>query len=386
MCQSELTEFDAELSEFAQKLSEFSLPKQYSRNSIPPVPHYLQCSLRLLKLVSDVELLRVIGMKDKDKWSRTGIEFRCENKGVKSCVANMTMMYCSEEITSSSWFFTAKLAQWTGQTKQTKREEYGMCWDNFQQLSGSARKDKCVKHCSSKKQKKTEGVHQNCPQYCWEFHDQLWEALSRTISEKEASPAVLRGREFWKCSGTWIIGFGGSQPYSRGQFQERISSGSPSHTVRDFSRGGERKGRDSTSRWNVCAQWCRDTRTVTRVRHHLLCLDDQNLRDNRVTVLWRHAGCRASPHHHPGGHAIVESLRGNRIGATGPRASEREICLWEGLWEGFWGGGFQRFSKIFQRFSEIFQRFSEIFQSFSEVLSETLSVANFPLGSSQCFP
>ena len=24
-------------------------------------------------------------------------------------------------------------------------------------------------------------------------------------------------------------------------------------------------------RYNVCTQWCRDTRTVTRVRHHLLC-------------------------------------------------------------------------------------------------------------------
>ena len=39
MCQSELTEFLAELTEFAAELSEFSLPKQYSRNSIPlPFP------------------------------------------------------------------------------------------------------------------------------------------------------------------------------------------------------------------------------------------------------------------------------------------------------------------------------------------------------------
>ena len=36
---------------------------------------------------------------------------------------------------------------------------------------------------------------------------------------------------------------------------------------------------------------------------------------------------------------VGESLRGNTIGATGPRASERQTCLWEGLWE----GGFQRF-------------------------------------------
>ena len=37
--QGELTEFFAELTEFAVKLSEFSSPKQYSRNSIPPVPY-----------------------------------------------------------------------------------------------------------------------------------------------------------------------------------------------------------------------------------------------------------------------------------------------------------------------------------------------------------
>ena len=32
-----------------------------------------------------------------------------------------------------------------------------------------------------------------------------------------------------------------------------------------------------------------------------------------------------------------------RIGATGLRASEREICLWEGLWEGGFSECFQRF-------------------------------------------
>ena len=37
VCQSELTEFFAELT--AVKLSEFSSPKQYSRNSIPPVSY-----------------------------------------------------------------------------------------------------------------------------------------------------------------------------------------------------------------------------------------------------------------------------------------------------------------------------------------------------------
>ena len=40
----------------------------------------------------------------------------------------------------------------------------------------------------------------------------------------------------------------------------------------------------------------------------------------------------------PAAFQIGESLRGKTIrGIRGPRASEREICLWEGLWEGgFW--------------------------------------------------
>ena len=37
VCRRELTELFAELTEFDPKLSEFSSPKQYSRNSIPPV-------------------------------------------------------------------------------------------------------------------------------------------------------------------------------------------------------------------------------------------------------------------------------------------------------------------------------------------------------------
>ena len=36
-----------------------------------------------------------------------------------------------------------------------------------------------------------------------------------------------------------------------------------------------------------------------------LLKDDQNLCDNRVTVQWRRAGCRASPYRHPGCHANV---------------------------------------------------------------------------------
>ena len=55
MCQSELTQFFAELTEFAAELSEFSLPKQYSRNSIPlPFPIMLCPSLVLSTPRQDV--------------------------------------------------------------------------------------------------------------------------------------------------------------------------------------------------------------------------------------------------------------------------------------------------------------------------------------------
>ena len=68
--------------------------------------------------------------------------------------------------------------------------------------------------------------HQKCPQYCWEFHDQLWEALSRTTSEKRGAPSLTGGERIlemlWKPQMPWIIGFGGSQPYSRGEFQEEL--------------------------------------------------------------------------------------------------------------------------------------------------------------------
>ena len=41
------------------------------------------------------------------------------------------------------------------------------------------------------------------PQYCWEFHDNSSESPSpESILKKEASPAVLGGREFWKRSGS----------------------------------------------------------------------------------------------------------------------------------------------------------------------------------------
>ena len=54
-------------------------------------------------------------------------------------------------------------------------------------------------------------------------------------------------------------------------------------------------------RYNVCPQWCCDTRTVTRVRatSSSLLRDDQNLRDNRVAVQWRRAGCRESLYRQP---------------------------------------------------------------------------------------
>ena len=40
-----------------------------------------------------------------------------------------------------------------------------------------------------------------------------------------------------------------------------------------FLRGGNGRGGipHPGERYNVCPRWCRDTRTVTRVRHHLLC-------------------------------------------------------------------------------------------------------------------
>ena len=47
MCQSELAEFLAELTELGAELSEFSLPKQYSRNSIPPSLLHLQLLRKL---------------------------------------------------------------------------------------------------------------------------------------------------------------------------------------------------------------------------------------------------------------------------------------------------------------------------------------------------
>ena len=91
---------------------------------------------------------------------------------------------------------------------------------------------------------------------------------------------------------------------------------------------------------------------------------------------------------------IGESLRGNRIGATGLRASERKsaservserVSEREGFQRFLRGferviSGFERISEFFERFSENFERFSENFERFSEVLSETLSEADFLSG------
>ena len=67
---------------------------------------------------------------------------------------------------------------------------------------------------------------QNYPQYCWEFHDRLWEALSGTTSEKRGVPSRTGGERIlemlWKPQMPSIIGFGASQPYSWGEFQETL--------------------------------------------------------------------------------------------------------------------------------------------------------------------
>ena len=70
---------------------------------------------------------------------------------------------------------------------------------------------------------------------------------------------------------------------------------------------------------------------------------------------------------------IGESLRGNRIGATGLRASERKISASERVSErSLWEGDFQSFFRDLKRFLEVlrgfrgFQSFSEVFRDFSE--------------------
>ena len=59
--------------------------------------------------------------------------------------------------------------------------------------------------------------------------------------------------------------------------------------VKQYSRGNGKGGiPHRRDRYNVCLRWCRDTRTVTRVRHHLLywgtTKSAQHLRDSTVAV------------------------------------------------------------------------------------------------------
>ena len=61
---------------------------------------------------------------------------------------------------------------------------------------------------------------------------------------------------------------------------------------------------------------------------------------------------------------LGENSRGNTIGATGPRASDREICL-RGYLRGRVFRGFSDVSEVlrgFYRFSEVFRDFSEVFR------------------------
>ena len=67
-------------------------------------------------------------------------------------------------------------------------------------------------------------------------------------------------------------------------------------------------------------------------------------------------GCRNKPHIWVSKTKVGESLRGNRIGATGQRAPERKSAS-ERVSE---REGFQRFLRGFERFSEVFR----VFQSF----------------------
>ena len=63
------------------------------------------------------------------------------------------------------------------------------------------------------------------PQYCWEFHDQLWPL--RNHFRKKKRPQPYWGGEIilemlWEPQMPWIIGLWISQPYSRGEFQETL--------------------------------------------------------------------------------------------------------------------------------------------------------------------
>ena len=78
---------------------------------------------------------------------------------------------------------------------------------------------------------------QKYPQYCWEFHEQVWEALSGTTSEKRGVPSRTEGEiileMLWRLQMPWNIGFGESQPHSGRS--ESVSGVSPEF-FRDFFR------------------------------------------------------------------------------------------------------------------------------------------------------
>ena len=124
------------------------------------------------------------------------------------------------------------------------------------------------------------------------------------------------------------------------------------------------------------------TRNFTQIPPHIRTSNSTRLNQNSfTTILWELVGptflvCKeflAFLSVFP--FFLWEFQGATRLGATGLRGSEREICLWEGLWEDLCFRGFQRFSEGLRGF----QRFWEVFRGFSKALSETLSECHFPL-------
>ena len=102
----------------------------------------------------------------------------------------------------------------------------------------------------------------------WQFFRALFPSTSRTLSpnalftrirhtRKHPESAIFRAfpASIWKHSPPKCL-------FSRQTLNCQIVPVLPSY------RGGIPHPGE---RYNVCPQWCRDTRTVTRVRHHLLC-------------------------------------------------------------------------------------------------------------------
>ena len=73
VCESELIELVAELTEVAQKLSELSLPKQCSRNSVPPISHNCQGSGVCLRIYDPSFLCNSVTLRAmRDIWLPRG--------------------------------------------------------------------------------------------------------------------------------------------------------------------------------------------------------------------------------------------------------------------------------------------------------------------------